>query len=131
MSLIGIALICIAAAAAALVVALLPAIASFRKTSESVGALADMLQRELKPTIQELNLVLNELRVVSGDVAEHTNEVKRFMAALGETGDNLVAINRSVGVVSALLSASSTWATGARAAGRYLIERYLKKRGGM
>jgi len=131
MSLTGIALIIIAVAFLILVLTLLPAIAAIKRTAASVGSLSDMVQTELKPTIQELTAVLTELKTVGNGVAEHTNDVTRFMTALGETGTNLSTINRSVSVVTGVLTTTSTWATGAKVAGRYLLERYLKKKGGM
>jgi uncharacterized protein YoxC len=131
MSLTGIALIIIAVAFLILVLTLLPAIAAVKRTAASVGSLSDMVQQELRPTIQELTAVLTEMKTVSAGVAEHTEDLNRFMTAMGETGTNLSTINRSVGVVAGLLSTTSAWTTGAKVAGRYLLERYLKKRGGM
>ena len=130
MSLTGIALIVIAVAFLILVLTLLPAIATVKRTAASVGSLSDMIQQELRPTIQELTAVLTELRTVGGGVAEHTNDLNRFMTALGETGTNLSTINRSVALVTGVLSVTSAWTTGAKVAGRYLLERYFKKRGG-
>lgn len=131
MSVTGIALIIIAVAFLILVLTLLPAIATVKRTAASIGSLSDMVQLELKPTIQELTAVLVELKTVTSEVAEHTEDLNRFMTAMGETGVNMSTINRSVGVVAGLLSATSAWTTGAKVAGRYLLERYLKKRGGM
>lgn len=131
MSLTGIALIIIAVSILILVLTLLPAIATIKRTATSVGSLADMIQQELRPTIQELTAVLTELKTVGNGVAEHTDDVTRFMTALGDTGKNLSTINRSVNVVTGALNATSAWATGAKVAGKYLLERYLKKRGGM
>jgi uncharacterized protein YoxC len=131
MSLTEIALIIIAVSILILVLTLLPAIAAFKRTAASVGTLSDMIQVELKPTIQELTAVLAELKTVSGGVAEHTDDMHRFMTALGETGINLSTLNRSVGVVAGMISTTSAWTTGAKVAGRYLFERYLRKRGGM
>ncbi len=130
MTLTGIALIIIAIAICILVMTLIPTILTVKRTFESVGALSEMMQTELKPTIQELTGVLAELKTVGGGVVEHTDDVKRFMSALGETGDNLHTINRSVGVVTNVLSTTSVWATGAKVAGKYVLERYLNKRGG-
>jgi len=131
MSLTGIALIIIAVAFLILVLTLLPAIATVKRTAASVGSLSDMVQNELKPTIRELTAVLVELKTVGNGVAEHTDDVRRFMTALGETGTNLSTINRSVSTVTGLLNTTSAWATGAKVAGKYVLERYLKKRGGM
>ena len=131
MSLTEIALIIIAVSILILVLTLLPAIASFKRTTASVGSLSDMIQHELKPTLQELTAVLKEMKAVGGEVAEHTEDLNRFMTALGETGINLTTLNRSVSVVAGVIGATSAWTTGAKVAGRYLLERYLKKRGGM
>jgi hypothetical protein len=75
--------------------------------------------------------MLAEFRTVGGGVAEHTDDVKRFMYELGEVGDNLHTINRTVGIVTGVLNTTSVWATGARVAGKFMIDRYIKKRGGM
>lgn len=130
MSLTGIALIIIAVSLLILVLTLLPAIVSIKRTSESVCSLSDMVQEELKPTLQELTVILTELKTVGGGIAERTDDVKQFMSALGDTGTNLRSLNRSVGVVTSTLSAASIWATGAKVAGKYVLERYLKKKGG-
>lgn len=130
MTLTGIALIIITIAICILVVTLVPTILAARRSFESVGALSEMVHKELKPTIQELTSVLSELKTVGGGVVEHTDDVKRFMSALGETGTNLHSINRTVGVVTNVLNTTSVWATGAKVAGKYVLERYLKKRGG-
>jgi uncharacterized protein YoxC len=131
MSLTEIALITIAVSFLILVVTLLPVILNVKRTAASVGSLFDMIQKELKPAIQELTALLVELKTVSSGVAEHTDDVKRFMSALGETGTNLSTVNRSVSVVTGLLNTTSAWATGAKVAGKYVLEQYLKKRGGI
>jgi len=131
MPLTGIALIIIAVALCILVLVLISTLMTIKRTAASVGELAQMVQSELKPTLQELSGVLTELRTVGSGVAEHTEDVKRFMAELGEAGTNLHTINRTVGVVTGVLNTTSVWATGAKVAGKYVLERYLKKQGGM
>ena len=130
MTLAGIVMIIVAVAFCILVMTLIPTILSVKRTAESVASLSDMLQKELKPTIQELTSVLTELKTVGGGIAEHTDDVKEFMSALGETGNNLHTINRSVSVVTSALNATTVWISGAKVAGKYVIESYLKKRGG-
>lgn len=131
MPLTGIALIVIAVAICILVLTMIPALIAIKRTAASVGQLSNMVQNELKPTLQELTGLLAELKNVGGGIAEHTDDVKLFMSALGETGNNLSKINRTVGVVTDIISTTSAWATGARVAGKYVLEQYLKKRGGM
>ena len=131
MSITDIALIIIAVSILILVLMLLPAIATFKRTTASVGSLSDMIQEELKPTLQELTAVLAEMKTVGGGVAEHSEDLNKFMTALGETGINLLTLNRTVGVVAGVISTTSAWTAGAKVAGRYLLERYFNKRGGM
>ena len=128
MSLGIVAALIAAISVAVLVLFLIPAIQSVKQTAQSVSALADLLTNELKPTIKELNEVLAELKTVGGGVAEHTDDVKRFMSALGETGTQISTINRSVGVVTGLLNQAGAVATGAKVAGTYLLENYLKRK---
>lgn len=131
MPLTAIALIVIAVALCILVLALIPTFLTIKRTAATVGELAEMLQSELKPALRELTGVLAELNTIGSGVAEYNDDVKRFMSELGAAGANLHTINRSVGVVTNVLNITSVWSTGAKAAGKYIIERYLKKRGGM
>lgn len=128
MSLGIVAALIAAISVAVLVLFLIPAIQSVRQTAQSVSALADLLTNELKPTIKELNQVLAELKTVGGGVAEHTDDVKRFMSALGDTGTQISTINRSVGAVAGLLNQAGAGATGVKVAGTYLLENYLKRK---
>ncbi|MBT1072001.1 DUF948 domain-containing protein [Pelotalea chapellei] len=130
MTLTGIALLFVVIAFGALVLVLIPTLLTVKRTAASVGSLAEMVTTELRPTLKELTSVLVELRSVGEGVADHTEDVKRFMAALGESGEKLHTINRTVGAVTGVLNTTSVWATGAKVAGRYLLERYTKKRGG-
>ncbi len=131
MPLTGIALMIIALSLCVLVLALIPTLLTIKRTAVSVGELAEMVRSELKPALHELTSVLADMKTVGGGVAEYTEDVKRFMSELGEAGDNLHTINRSVGLVTGVLNTTSVWATGARVAGKYIVERYLKKRGGV
>jgi len=131
MSLIEISLIIIVIAACLLVLTMIPTLLTIKRTAASVGNMAEMVQGELKPLLHELTGVLAEVKTVGSGISEHTDDVRRFMSALGETGENLNTINRSVGVVTGVLNTTNVWATGAKVAGKYIFERYLKKRGGM
>ena len=126
----GIVLLVIAIALCLLLFALIPALLAVRRTANSIGALSDMINCELKPAIKELTVTITELKTIGGGVASQTDDVKRFLSALGETGDNLHTINRSVSAVTSVLCTTSIWATGIKVAGKYALEQYLKKRGG-
>jgi Bacterial protein of unknown function (DUF948). len=130
MSLTEFTLIIIAAAVCILVATLVPVLLIIKRTAFSVGSTSDMINKELKPVLQELTLLLTELKTVGGGVAEHTDDVRRFMSALGETGTRLSTINRTVGMVAGAVGGTSVWLTGAKVAGKFVLDRYLKKRGG-
>ena len=86
MSLADISLIIIAVSLVILVLTLLPAIATFRRTAASVGSLSDMVQKELRPTLQELTAVLVEMKSVSGGFVKHSEDLNLFMTALVKPG---------------------------------------------
>lgn len=127
---LALVLILVVVALCALALTLVPAILALKRTAESLTALSDMLQQELKPAIQEMTELLSELKSISRGISEHSGDVARFMSALGETGSSLHSINRTVGSAAGMLNVTSAWVTGAKVAGKYIIERYLKKRGG-
>lgn len=124
------AMIVIAASTAIFVLTLVPTLLAIKRTALSAGLLTDMIQQELKPTLQELTAVLAEMKAISKGVAEKTDDLNCFMSALGETGTNLNTINRTIGTVSNVLNATSVWVTGAKVAGQYMLQRYLNMRGG-
>jgi uncharacterized protein YoxC len=124
------AMIVIAASTVIFVLTLIPTLLAIKKTAISAGMLTDMMQQELKPTLQELTAVLTELKTVSKHIAEKTDDLNCFMSALGETGTNLHTINRAIGTVSSALNVANTWATGVKVAGKYMLQRYLINRGG-
>ena len=125
------AMIVIAASTAIFVLTLIPTLLAIKKTAVSAGLLADMALLELKPAIQELREVLAEMKTVSKNVAGKTDDLNCFMSALGETGNNLHIINRTISTVAGTINAAGVWVTGAKVAGKYMLERYLKKRGGI
>jgi hypothetical protein len=64
---------------------------------------------------------------MTAEAAEKTGDMKLFMEALGDTGRNLRTINTVVGAVAGVLSTSSLWITGAKAAGKLILARFSKK----
>ncbi len=129
MSAVEIAAVIAAVALAVLVLYLVPTILSVRKTAESVASLAEFLTNDLKPTIKELNEVISELKTVGGGLAEGTGDVKKFMSALGETGQQISTINRSVNNVASVVHQAGAIATGVKVAATYMVENILKRKG--
>lgn len=129
MTLTAIALIVIAIALCILVITLIPTFMTIKRTAASIGELAEVIQSELKPTLHELTGVMVELKALTGGVSEYNNDVKRFMSELGNAGDNLHTINKTVGVVTGALNTATVWTAGIKVAGQYILEQYLKKKG--
>lgn len=129
MPLTGVVLIIVAVAFCILVLTLIPTLLTIKRSAAAVGELAEMVQGELKPALQELTGALSELRSVGDDLSEHSGDIKCFMSALAETSVNLRAINRSVGVVASVVNTTSVWAAGTKVAAKYVLDQYLKKRG--
>ena len=114
----------------ALVMVLIPMVQAMKRSAESLTSLQEMIQQELRPAIRELSAVLSEIRSLSKGIAEHTDDVKCLMSALGETGSGLRSVNRSLGTVTSTIGIASIWIAGAKAAGKHLVAKHLKKRGG-
>lgn len=81
---VAIAALIAAGSFALLVLVLIPAITTIKQAAQSVTALSDFLGRDLKPTVQELNGVLSELKTITSGIAEQTEDVKKLMSALGK-----------------------------------------------
>jgi uncharacterized protein YoxC len=129
MGIIPLAVMIMAVALAVLVAFLIPTIIEIRKTVAAARELIANTDSELKPILREVNEALADVRVVTHGVAEKVDEVTSCMEAVGDTGRNIKAINAAIGGVAGLVGSSSVWLTGAKTAGRFVIDRFSKKRG--
>lgn len=129
MVLINIAALVVAVAAVALVIALVPLIRELRATAAAVKEVTLKVDRELEPTIRELQKSLADINVITGGAAQRVDELQCFMSAVGETGRGLRTIGSVVGTAADALSKSSLWLTGAKVAASFMLDRMTKKRG--
>ena len=129
MGIIPLAVMIMAVALAVLVAFLIPTIIEIRKTVAAARELIATTDSELKPILREVNEALADVRVVTHGVAGKVDEVTACMEAVGETGRNIKTINVAIGSVTGLLASSSAWLTGAQVAGRFVMDRFSKKRG--
>lgn len=129
MVLINIAALVVAVAAVVLVIALVPLIRELRATAAAVKEVTLKFDREIEPTIRELQKSLADINVITGGAAERVEELQCFMSAVGETGRGLRTIGSVVGGAAELLSKSSLWLTGAKVAASFMMDRMTKKRG--
>lgn len=129
MSVTAIAVMVLALALVVLVAFMIPTLIEIRKAAADMRGFVTQTGGELKPVLVELEKTLAELRIVTEAIAEKRDDVQTFMEAIGDTGRNISTINAAVGSVAHVAATSSLWLTGARAAGKFLAERLIKKRG--
>jgi hypothetical protein len=73
--------------------------------------------------------VLTDLNLIVHETADKREDVATFMLALGDTGRGLRSINGVIGSVATVVSTSSLWITAAKVAGKFAVEKLLRKRG--
>jgi uncharacterized protein YoxC len=125
---VNIAAVVVAAAVVVLVIFLIPLIRELKATAISLREVASRVENDILPTVKELHEVLAEARVITEGAAEGMESVKSLMSAVGETGKGLHMIGSVVSSTAGTLSRSTLWLTGAKVAGKYLMERLTKKR---
>ena len=128
MTILGLAAAVAAITMVVLAAFLIPAIIEIRKTAEATRQFITRTDEELRPILAELRTTLADLRTVSDGVAEKVDDLKVFMDGVGETGRGLKTISHVVGSVSGLLANSSLWVSGARVAGKFVWDKFAKKR---
>lgn len=129
MSIATIAVVVLALTLLVLVAFMIPTLIEIRKAAADLRSFVSQTGGELKPVLLELEKTLADLRMVTEGVAGKREEVEAFMEAVGDTGRNIRMINAVVGNVAHMAATSSIWITGARTAGKFLLERVIKKRG--
>jgi len=128
--LISLAAVLVAITLVVLAAFLIPAFIEIRKTAAALREFITCTESELKPLLHELHQTVTDLKVIVEAASTKTDDVKFFMEALGDTGHNLKTLNHVVGTVASVLVSSTAWAVGAKAAGKFFLERLSKKRKG-
>lgn len=129
MVVISISVAIVAATFLILAVFAIPAFIEARKTAVAAREFLTRTDMELQPVLKDLREIIDDLKAMAAEASEKTGDVKLFMEALGETGRNLRVINTVVGAVAGVLSTSSLWITGAKVAGKFILNRVSKKGG--
>ncbi len=129
MVVISISVAIVAATFVVIAIAAIPAFIEARKTARAVQDFLARTDTELQPVLKDLRLIIDDLKDMTAEASEKTGEVKIFMEALGDTGRNLRVINNVVGAVAGVLATSSLWLSGARVAGKFVLDRISKKGG--
>jgi uncharacterized protein YoxC len=112
-----------------LAICLIPVLLELKKTAIAVRGFTETMQLEVKPLVKELRDTVSDIQVVTSATAANADGVNVFLEELGHAGHNIRMINKVIGIASTVVASSSTWAIGARVAGRYIADRLIKKRG--
>jgi uncharacterized protein YoxC len=126
---LNVAAVIIAIAMIVLVAFLIPLILELRRTATTVREFVERMEAQVTPTIAELNKTLADLQILTGGAAEKVEDIQCFMSAVGETGRGLRTIGTVVSGAASALTKSSLWLTGAKVAGSFMMDKFIKKRG--
>lgn len=128
MTMVGIAAMIMALTLVAMAVAIVPAFLEIRKTMAAARETLERIESEFKPVLGKLNDTLTDVNLLVHEASERREELSSFMGEIGDAGRKLHTINNVVGSVVGAFASSSLWLTGARAAGKFAVEKFLKKR---
>ncbi len=106
----------------------IPTFIEARKTAIAAREFLSRTEMELQPVLNDLREIITDVKLIT-NAAENAGDVKQFMESLGDTGRCLKTINTVVGKVVGTLAASSLWLTGAKVAGKFMLDRFQKKGG--
>lgn len=129
MGIVSIAVMVMAVTLVVIAAAIVPAFLEIRKSAAASREALERIEADLRPVLKELHETLIDLNLIVHETAEKREDVTTFMGALGDTGRGLRTINGVIGSVACALSTSSLWITGAKVAGKYAVEKFLRKRG--
>jgi len=129
MDIVSIAVLVMAVTLIVLAAAIVPAFLEIRKAAVASRETLQRIETDLRPVLRELHEALADIKLIVHETADKRGDVSTFMEALGDTGRGLRTINGVVGSVAGLMASSSLWLTGARVAGKYVIEKLIRKGG--
>jgi uncharacterized protein YoxC len=129
MGIIEIAAIVAAIALVALACFAIPVLIALKNTMIELKQLTGQTESVLKIAVQDLHETLSQVRFLTIEASERLEEVKPFTQAVSETGRHIRSINTVLGAVTGVIAASSLWVTGAKGAGKFVLDRFTKKGG--
>ena len=107
----------------------IPVLLELKRTMVELRQASARTEAEMKLAAQDLHDTFAELKHFSKEATERLEEVKPLTEAISETGRHVRSINSVLGAVTTVVAGSSMWMTGAKAAGRFIFDRYSKKGG--
>jgi uncharacterized protein YoxC len=125
----SVAVVIMAVTLVVIAAAIVPAFLEIKKTAVASRVTLERIEGDLRPVLNELRETLADLQLIIHATADKREDVSTFMGALGDTGRSIKTINNVLGSVAGLVSNSSVWLTGAKVAGKFVAEKFLRKRG--
>lgn len=129
MLIIGLATVVVAIVLIVLACFAIPVLVELRKSLVELRQFIVCTEEQIKPVMNDLHTTLVELKTLTREASERVEEVKGFTEAVGETGRHVRAINSVMGAATTVITGSTVWMTGAKAAGRFVLDRISKKGG--
>lgn len=129
MVVIGVSVTIMAVTLVVLACFMIPAFIEIRKTAVASREFLACIEKDVKPVLQNLDASLADLKIITEEAASKIEDVGLFMEELGNTGRTIRSVNAVFGGVTGVMNRTSLWMTGAKVAGKLLVERILKKRG--
>ena len=118
--------------------AIIAAIALVVLTSFAIPVLITMknaMQEVKQATVRaetaiiDLHEVLVQVKTLTAEASDRLVEVRPLTEAISETGRHVRTINNVLGAVTSVVVGSSMWMTGAKVAGKFLVDRISRKGG--
>lgn len=128
MTLIGIGIIIIAVSAAAVAIAMVPALNEVRETARSTREVLERTEQEIRPLIAELKAATADLREMTRRVSAGTESVEGILHSVEEATKGLRTIGTVIDSATGIVSRSSLWLTGAKVAGKFILDRIRERR---
>lgn len=128
MTLIGIGVIIIAISILAIAIAAVPALNEIRATARSTRETLSRTEERLTPLVEELTAAASDIREMSQAIAAGKESVENLLQTVNETTRGLRTIGTVVDSATGIVSRSSLWLTGAKVAGKFILDRIREKR---
>jgi uncharacterized protein YoxC len=129
MVVIGISVTVMAITLVVLACFMIPAFIEIRKTAIASREFLACMEKDVKPVLQNLQDALTDLKIITEEASSKIDDVGLFMEELGNAGRAMRTINSVIGGFSGLMSKTSLWMTGAKVAGKIIVDRITNKRG--
>ncbi|ACM19191.1 hypothetical protein Geob_0829 [Geotalea daltonii FRC-32] len=129
MVVIGISVTIMAITLVVLACFMIPAFVEIRKTAAASREFLACVEKDIKPVLQNLQDTLTDLKIITEEASSKIEDVGLFMEELGNAGRTMRTVNSVVGGVTGLMGKTSLWMTGAKVAGKILVDQIIKKRG--